>query len=331
MILLTGTSTSVVPFEVHVLPPKVFSDRKEVSEYVDEQFTQVLKEKEACTDGCLPPGWETGTTLTSKESAGGITYHVYVEKEQGVVTYHLKSDTIHVVYRLDHISVSENKVTMDALKTVPRVSGPDTLYWNITPHPAVRIALMMSLISGYAASKVDAGAELPKTYEEVANVVPEDDPVTTMLIVYAMLRANDKYALFHVQDGSLFLYSDQGFIGVDEVVQGLEDGQLCDPDKLYAFSSMYKDIPSTVDGAIEMFSDKLKVETQFRSLMAEAFSPGVAWKNKVDEMMNLIDTSNDRDTISYTLMRIVAKHKLLKGASMIFSQLPCSIPNEQSP
>ena len=361
MILLTGTSTSSVPFEVTVLTPKVFENRQDASNYVRDQFTHILKDKDACTNECLTDGWETGVTLKSNETNGSIIYKVYAKREQGVITYHIKSDTTHTVYRVDTLNSSSNQISILNPKSASEVIGPDTLYWNVTPNRAVMIALSMALVSGYATAKVSTGAEIPKTYKEISDIVPEDDPVTTMIIVYTMLKANNKYALFHIQDGSLFLYADEGFIGLDETVEGFEDGAMCDPNRLYIFSPMYRDIPATIDESVEMFRGKFKVgpivrvdtatgqvinsdetgeniveisesERHFRNLLSQAFSPGLQWREGVSRMINLleIDTS-EVDNTTYTLMKIVAKYKLLRGANNIFSQFPCSTPNATSP
>lgn len=363
MILLTGTHTTSVPFEVITLTPSVFNTRQEASNHVRDHFSRVLKEAGACTQECLGEGWEMGLNFTSNEVNGGVTYRVYAERTGGLITYHLRADILHIVYREDNITVIDGQVNVLNPKSSQQVVGPDTLYWNVSPHRAVQIALSMALVSGYAVARISTGAETPKTYEEISAIVPEDDPITPMIIVYSMLKADNQYAFFHIQDGSLFLYSkQQGFLSVGENVQGFEDGAMCDPDRLYVFSPMYRDIPSTIDGAVQMFrgmfkagpivrinpntsqiidqndnqvegvTEMLDSERQFRQLLSEAFTPGLHWRDRVMRMVTLLDIDqNEVDTTSFTLMRIVAKYKLLKGANVIFSMFPCSVPDAQSP
>jgi len=332
MILLTGTYTTSIPFEVSIFAPKMFDTRQDASNHIRDHFISVLREKAACTTLCLSDGWEVGVTID-----GDVPYKVYAERMQGVISYHMKSETLHIVYRTDELDASNHHMTILSPRSTSDVIGPDTLYWNDTPSKEVTIALSMSLVSGYANSKIRT--TMPKSYKDVSDIIPDADPVTTMIIVYAMLRTNDKYALFHVQDGSLYLYAEEGFIGLDEVVQGFEDGAICDPEELYAFSPMYRDVPSSTDATIEMYRGKFKVsdtkestEEQFRDLLTNAFSPGLQWKERVTQMVTHLDIDQaDAESVTYTLMRVVAKHKLLRGANVIFSQLPCSVPNARSP
>lgn len=327
MILLTGTSSTVAPFETVVLQPKVFHTRQDVYTYVHGQFSSTLQKRGACTGDCLTAGWDVGMTFQSGTSNGDVKYRVYSEKDNGAVTYHLRSDILHIVYRSDDI-IGDN------ISIPVHTTNSSTLYWNTSSHPGLDIALAMAVVSGYVIGSTTKLSTL--SYDELASIVPDDDPVTMMMLVYTMLRANDKYALFHVQDGTLYLYADRGFLSADDTVEGFENGIITDPEGLYKFSTMYRDIPSSIDGTVEMYRGMFKpgtdIENQFRHLLSQALLPGVQWKDKVSEIVQLLDVPNgDTNTVSYTLMSIIAKYKLLKGTNLIFTMLPSSLPNRESP
>lgn len=319
MILVTGTSVTQAPFEVSTIEPKTFPSRDGATEYIKGRFQEILIEKKACTNDCIPSSWELGADVGE--------YKIYAEKTDAL-TYHLRSDTYHIVYRLDILSISSGEIK------VHKGKGSGTLFWAYSSDAATQTGLRMALVSGYSVGRVSPGIELPKTYEQIISLVPEGDAVTPMIITYTMLRANGKYAIFTVQDGYLYLFTDEGFISLDRQISDFEDGSVCEPDKLYVFSPIYKDIPSTVDDTILMFKPKIKEgkENDFRLILQQSMLPGLNWRDKVSSMVELLNIpQGDVDNATYTLMRIVGKSKLIKGATLIFQQYPCPEPTAKTP
>lgn len=136
------------------------------------------------------------------------------------------------------------------------------LYWSLNNHPIVESALSMVSIYGYTT--------IPQTYEDLISMMPESDEVTPLIIMYAMLRSDDRYAYFHIQDGSLYLYTRDGFSGIDVDQTGFDDGLVCDAEIIYQFSPLYQDIPSMIDTSVSYPQDELDLITKKIALIERA-------------------------------------------------------------
>lgn len=95
------------------------------------------------------------------------------------------------------------------------------LYWRYSDHPLVRLALSMV-------------PEAPSTsYIDVARSIHPYDPITMLIIMYTMLRVDGKVAYFYVHEGTLYLYTDMGFVGVDIGMEDVDDDVVDDADVMY--------------------------------------------------------------------------------------------------
>lgn len=337
LFLVAGASTTQLPFETIIFEPKTFNTRNEAVQYIKDRFQNVLTEKKVCKEECIPSTWELGATMGD--------YRIYAEKSNAL-TYHLQSPSQHDIYRLDVLSIhkkgtsAENKsipvsdIEVKIHKGYPSGQSPTPLFWAYSSDPVIQTALKMALVSGYSVGRINSGSEVPKTYEQITSTIPEDDGVTSMVITYTMLRSNGKYVVFTVQDGYLYLFSEDGFISLNYRVPDFKDGTICDGNTLYTFSPIYRDIPSSVEEAVTMFKPKIKEgkEKEFQDLMNSAMQPGLNWRDKVTSIVQLLNIpQTDMDNTIYTLMRIIGKYKLLKGINLIFSKYPCLADDARTP
>lgn len=201
------------------------------------------------------------------------------------------------------------------------------LYWSTSSSQGISIALSMASISAYSISGI--AERIPYTYEELNSIIPDNDMITPLIITYAMLKTDDKYAFFHVEDGSLILYAKEyGYILISEYIDKFEDGLLCDPERIYMFSPMYRDIPSTLEDIQEMFQPYIDISVYYN----DALHGGLHWKDNVEKMLSLMNIeSNELDYVRDILMKSIAKNKLIRLTTQIFKMYPCSIPDKESP
>jgi len=288
MLLLTGTSLDVPSSNMILLTPKIFNTMKDTSKYVEEQF-HIL------SGIIIPDGWEMSVQVGD--------YKIYAERINGIVTYHAISEKIHIEYRVDIID--KNNTIIPGKREKP-------FYWNISDNPLIKIALSLSLITGYVYG--NTVGNLPTTYEDVDILIPEDDIVTLFLIMYTMMRVDGKNAVLYVQDGYLYLYGDQGFIGTDISLDGIDNDSICNPAILYQYSKYYRDIPSTINELIIQYN--IKDTDDFRRDMDNILQPGIRWKEQANIIANRYGIDND------VLNKMIGKYKLLKGSNMILSQYP---------
>lgn len=94
------------------------------------------------------------------------------------------------------------------------------LYWSYSNDPLVQLSLSMTSCTCMS-------------YDDVIDAIPSTDPITILIIMYTMLRVDGRIAYFYVHEGTLFLYTDMGFVGIDLDIDGVDDDIVDDPSIMY--------------------------------------------------------------------------------------------------
>lgn len=139
-----------------------------------------------------------------------------------------------------------------------------------------------------------------------------NDLVTPLIHSYSEMNADGYNASFHVEDGYLHLLSDVGFMTVPIQVSEFESGVVYDLYSLYAFSPLYRDMPSTLDGIYDMFEPVIKDRERFLILIDEAIS-SEQWN--IEEIL----TTMSSNTMIQSLERAIVKAHIFRCIDDIMS------------
>ncbi len=136
----------------------------------------------------------------------------------------------------------------------------DALYWSNKPNEAILLTKEMAMVSALAEGL--CVHRIPQSYEELESMVPEEDPITAMVTIFAMLRTNGKHARFEIFGGLLHLISDEGSITFDYDLDA-EDGLVEDLSILHSYAPLYHEMPDSVEALMMMLKGNISFVEAF--------------------------------------------------------------------
>lgn len=165
---------------------------------------------------------------------------------------------------------------------------------------------------------------IPSSYEEAVRREHPDDPISLMLIMFTMLRADNKRATFTIDDYSLYLVADNGFYSPAPILPVLPQED-CEFTYLYMFSDAYRDLPTDLETTIIQLSPQIMNIDIFSQVFNRILSGTGGWKQYLPELLSVmsVDPEEELSMIS-TLNRIIAKIKIQELTQSIFDEVGCS-------
>lgn len=175
-------------------------------------------------------------------------------------------------------------------------------------HLIKEMAMVSALAEGLCVGTV------PKTYHELQDIVPDEDPITPMVAIFSSLVENGKNVEFIVYDSFLNLVSEDGSITLDQELD-IQDGPIDDLSNIHLFAPLYKDVPDSIETlslTLRKYIDRLGGEHVFRKLL---ISPFKEWCKTLISMIpkisNLEILSIILRSISYMRIRYLMERLLL--------------------
>lgn len=194
-------------------------------------------------------------------------------------------------------------------------------YWSSSLNPLILDTFQLAYIS----AQVDKPNLYDYSYQGISSLIPEDDPVSLMVIMYTMLRMDNHMATFIIDSDYLYLMTEKGYITLNSHLSNMIDDPACDAETLYVFSPRYKDIPGTVESITTMFSSYILNENQFRLIISKAID-NQSW-DYIPSIMNILQLSNiltdDLGPILQKLRLSIIKCRLLQKTRKILEMYPC--------
>lgn len=165
------------------------------------------------------------------------------------------------------------------------------------------------------------------TMSDLEEAIGQNDPITRLVVLYGMIRANGSKATFLIEDSTLYLISDQEFFTMEMRAISTDIDNICNAEVLYAFSPLYGGISGTIDGIVDMFSSYTYDNALFRDRLISAINRvdntnTISYERDIKPVVDTlhINTPNTEKDLSTAIV----KHKLLNITNHILQTYPCN-------